>query len=89
MAKESLQAVARIRLSEPSGTYRTLDAIVNTGFNGFLTLPPDRAEERSRRPRPDAPNFGCGIERICQRPSRQVASGPVDHPLPAPNTKRS
>lgn len=35
-----LEAVVRLRLRGPNGQQRDISAIVDTGFNGFLTLPP-------------------------------------------------
>lgn len=35
-----LEAVIPLSLRGPAGHERTIDAIVDTGFNGFLTLPP-------------------------------------------------
>ena len=34
------EPVVRLALSGPSGQSREVEAVVDTGFNGFLTLPP-------------------------------------------------
>ena len=34
------EAVIRLSLRGPSGQAREIDAVIDTGFNGFLTLPP-------------------------------------------------
>ena len=34
------EAVIRLSLRGPSGQTREIDAVIDTGFNGFLTLPP-------------------------------------------------
>ena len=34
------EPVVRLALEGPSGQSREIDAVVDTGFNGFLTLPP-------------------------------------------------
>ena len=35
-----LEAVVRLRLRGPTGQERDISAVIDTGFNGFLTLPP-------------------------------------------------
>ena len=35
-----LEPIIRISLSGPAGQTREIDAVVDTGFNGFLALPP-------------------------------------------------
>jgi len=37
---DSLDAVMPITVQGPSGRVRTIDAVLDTGFGGFLTLPP-------------------------------------------------
>lgn len=44
-----LEATIRLRLQGPSGNEREIDATIDTGFNGFLTLPPDLVRELSLR----------------------------------------
>ena len=39
------EAVARLSLLTSSGQTRDVDAVVDTGFNGFLTLPPTLVAE--------------------------------------------
>ena len=39
------EAVVTLPLRGPSGQKRNIEAIVDTGFNGFLTLPPSYVEE--------------------------------------------
>lgn len=34
------EAVIRLRVQGPAGQEREVDAVIDTGFNGFLTLPP-------------------------------------------------
>ena len=34
------EAVIRLTVQGPAGTAREVDAVIDTGFNGFLTLPP-------------------------------------------------
>ena len=34
------EAVVRLTVQGPAGTAREVDAVIDTGFNGFLTLPP-------------------------------------------------
>ncbi|MDE2736209.1 MAG: hypothetical protein OXI72_17565 [Gemmatimonadota bacterium] len=34
------EAVIRLKVQGPIGQEREVDAVVDTGFNGFLTLPP-------------------------------------------------
>ena len=34
------EAVIRLSLRGPLGQAREIDAVIDTGFNGFLTLPP-------------------------------------------------
>ena len=34
------EPIVRLALEGPSGQSREIDAVVDTGFNGFLTLPP-------------------------------------------------
>jgi len=35
-----LEAIVRLVISGPPGQEQELDAVIDTGFNGFLTLPP-------------------------------------------------
>ena len=39
------EPVVTISLTAPKGETREVDAVVNTGFNGFLVLPPELVEE--------------------------------------------
>ncbi len=36
----TFDALVRVEIRGPSGQMRVVDAVVDTGFNGFLTLPP-------------------------------------------------
>ena len=36
----NLEAVVTLSLQDPSGRTREVEAVVDTGFNGYLTLPP-------------------------------------------------
>ena len=36
---DELEAVVRVEFPAPDGTTRSIDAVVDTGFNGCLTLP--------------------------------------------------
>lgn len=40
-----LEAVVRLSLRGPTGQVRDVDAVIDTGFSGYLTLPPTIAEE--------------------------------------------
>ena len=40
-----LEAVVRLTLRGPAGQERDIDAVIDTGFSGFLTLPPTIVEE--------------------------------------------
>ena len=41
----NLEAVVTISLQNPSGQTREVEAVVDTGFNGYLTLPPMLMED--------------------------------------------
>ena len=41
----NLEAVVRVPLRGPAGQAREVDAVIDTGFNGFLILPPALAAE--------------------------------------------
>jgi clan AA aspartic protease len=41
----SLEATVRLSLRNRQGGERVVEAVVDTGFSGFLTLPPDLVEE--------------------------------------------
>ena len=40
-----LEAIVRLTLRGPTGQQREIDAVIDTGFSGFLTLPPTLVEE--------------------------------------------
>lgn len=39
------EAVVRLTVQGPAGTAREIEAVIDTGFNGFLTLPPGLVAE--------------------------------------------
>ena len=41
----NLEAVVTLPLQDPSGRTREVEAVVDTGFNGYLTLPPMLMED--------------------------------------------
>ena len=41
----NLEAVVILPLQDPSGQMREVEAVVDTGFNGYLTLPPMLMED--------------------------------------------
>ena len=41
----TFEAVVRLVIGGPSGRMREVEAVVDTGFNGFLTLPPALVKE--------------------------------------------
>ncbi len=41
------EAVVRLTIQGPAGAAREIEAVIDTGFNGFLTLPPEVVEELS------------------------------------------
>ena len=41
----SYEAVVRLTVQGPSGHSRDIEAVIDTGFNGFLTLPPSLVAE--------------------------------------------
>ena len=41
------EAVVRLTVQGPAGTVREIEAVIDTGFNGFLTLPPELVGELS------------------------------------------
>ena len=41
----AFEAVVRLVIRGPSGQAREIDAAIDTGFNSFLTLPPDLVRE--------------------------------------------
>ena len=41
------EAVVRLTIQGPTGAAREIDAVIDTGFNGFLTLPPELVAELS------------------------------------------
>lgn len=45
----SLEATIRLPLISPRGEEQALEAVIDTGFSGFLTLPPDLAESLGLR----------------------------------------
>lgn len=45
VVNESLEAVIALTIEGPGGQARSIDAVVDTGFGGFLTLPPSVINE--------------------------------------------
>jgi clan AA aspartic protease len=45
----SLEATIRLPLVSPRGEEQALEAVIDTGFSGFLTLPPDLVESLGLR----------------------------------------
>ncbi len=45
VVNESLEAVIALTIEGPGGQPRSIDAVVDTGFGGFLTLPPRLIDE--------------------------------------------
>ncbi len=70
VVNDDFEAVVRLRLRGPNGQQRDVSAIVDTGFNGFLTLPPDvvrpLARPRIARARAGVANGGEEILDICR-----------------------
>ncbi len=55
---DALEAVVRLVIQGPTGRTREIEAVVDTGFNGFLTLPAVLGEELGLN------RFGSGSARL-------------------------
>ena len=47
VVNDAYEAVVRLTVQGPSGQSREIEAVIDTGYNGFLTLPPALVTELS------------------------------------------